>query len=155
MSVDAALARIAGHIPGGFAEMARIVDRNERLVRKWGDPECRERMPIEDAIALDLAYRAAGGDGAPIFEAYAAKLNHAGTDFFADQIALSRYAVTLIKECSEAEAAVVLAAQPGATARDRAEATREIEEAIAVLNRTRLMLGALPVRSMTEQAVAS
>ena len=141
LSIDAALARIAGHIPGGYAEMARILDRSERLVRAWGDPERRERMPIDDAIALDLAYRAAGGDGAPVFEAYAEKLRNDGLTWFADEVALGRHVAGMIKECAEAEAAVVIASQPGATARDRANARREVEEALLTLQRARFMLG--------------
>ncbi|MDR3408448.1 MAG: hypothetical protein P4L68_08120 [Methylovirgula sp.] len=141
LSVDAALARIAGHIPGGYAEMARVLDRSERLVRAWGDPERRERMPIDDSITLDLAFRAAGGEGAPILEAYRAMLEAEGMDWFAEGIALARHAATMIKECSEAEAALVIAAQPGATFRERSDAIREIEEAMVELNRARLMLG--------------
>ena len=152
LSIDAALARIAGHIPGGYAEMARVVERSEGMLRAYGDPDRRELLPMEDGIALDLAYRAAGGEGAPLFEAYAHKLDSAGVDFFADQIALGLEAVKLIRECSDAEAAMVIAAQPGATPRDRANATREIEEAMAVMARARLMLGSLPVQGIVEKA---
>lgn len=141
LSVGAALARIAGYIPGDYAEMGRLLGRSESLVRAWGDPQRRERVAIDDAIVLDLAYRTAGGDGAPIYEAYGAKLSADGTLWFAEEIALGRHAATLIRECGEAEAAVVLAAQPGATRRDRERAMREIEEAMAVLSRARIMLG--------------
>ena len=145
LSVGAALARIAGLLSGDYAEMAAILDRSPGLVRSWGDPDKRERIPMEDAIALDLAYRAAGGHGAPLFECYGAKLDAEGVSWFADEIALARHAATLIRECGDAEAAVVLAAQPGATMRDRQHALREIEEAIGVLASARLMLaGAAP-----------
>lgn len=149
LSVGAALARIAGLIPGDYAEMARLTGkRGDSLVRAWGDPARRERIPLEDAITLDLAYRRAGGQGAPLFECYGAKLDAEGVSWFADEIALARHAATLIRECGDAEAAVVLAAQPGATARDRQHALREIEEAIGVLASARLMLaGAAPFQS--------
>ena len=140
LSIGAALARIAGQIEGDYSEMVRLTERSASLVRAWGDPERRERMPIDDAITLDLAYRRAGGQGAPIFEAYGTMLDAEGLHWFADQVALSRQAATIIRECSEAEVAVIVAAQPGATLRDRAQAAREIEEAMAVLARARTML---------------
>lgn len=144
LSFGGALARVAGIIPGDYAAMGRIAGCSAALVRAWGDPDKRERMPIEAALAFDLAYREAGGDGAPIFEAYGKRLDAAGLDWFGDQVALGKHAAQLIRECGEAEAAVVLAAQPGSTARDRANAVREIEEAMVVLLRARTMLAGTP-----------
>ncbi len=141
LSVDAALARIAGQLVRGWADMGEAVGLSEGMVRAWGDPDRRERMPIDAAIVLDLAYRQSGGDGAPIFEAYAAMLEAEGGAWFAEQVALGRHAVEIIRECGEAEMAVVLAAQPGATQAQRRQAQREVEEAIGVLTRARLMLG--------------
>jgi hypothetical protein len=141
LSVDAALARIAGQIDGAWVEMGVITSRSESMVRAWGDPARREKIPVEDAIMLDLAFRAAGGEGAPIFETYAHQLNVEGGTWFADQVALGRYAAEVIRECGEAGSAVVLSAQPGASAAQRRQALREVEEAIGVLNRARLMLG--------------
>lgn len=144
LSIDAALARIAGQLERGWESIAEVTGRKNGLVRAWGDPARRERLPVDDAIVLDLAYRAAGGEGAPIFEAYGARLDAAGVEWFGDQIVLGRYASYVIRECSEAEAALVQAAQPGSTARDRTNALREIEEAIAVLSRARMMIGGPP-----------
>lgn len=141
VSVDAALARIAGQLEHGWADMACATSRTEGIVRAWGDPARREKIPVEDAIMLDLAYRDAGGEGAPIFEAYGAQLDIEGGEWFADQIALGRYAAELVRECGEAEIAVILAAQPGSTSAQRSEARREVEQAIALLTRARLMLG--------------
>jgi hypothetical protein len=143
LSIDAALARIAGQLENGWAEMGKVVNRSESMVRAWGDADRREnmRMPIDAAITLDLAYRGAGGDGAPIFEAYAHQLEAEGGAWFADQIALGRYAAEIIRECGEAGSAVVLSCQPGASVSQRREALREVEEAIGVLTRARMMLG--------------
>ena len=140
LSLDAALARIAGLIPGSWEKMGELTARKERTVRNWGDPDTSEKIPIDCAIALDLAYREAGGDGAPIFECYAAKLDAAGMTHFADQIALGRHTADVIKEGGDAHAALVRAAQPGATGQDRATALREVEEAIEALLRARPML---------------
>jgi len=146
LSVDAALARVAGQLENGWDEMAEVTSRKIGLIRAWADPARRERIPLDDAILLDLAYRRAGGLGAPHFECFGARLQAEGLEWFAEEIALARHAATLIRECSEAEAAVVIASQPGATPRERAHALREVEEAIAVLARARTMLSgaALP-----------
>ncbi|QCI92291.1 hypothetical protein [Novosphingobium sp. EMRT-2] len=141
LSIDAGLARIAGQLPDGWAGMAQAVERSESLVRAWGQPGRRERIPLEDAIRLDLAYRAAGGTGAPLYETYGAMLDAAGVMAFADEIALGRHAALMIKETAEANAAAIIAAQPGRTDKDRRQAMQEVEEAIAVLHRTRVLLG--------------
>ena len=144
LSIDAALARIAGELPRGWADMAEAAGRCESLVRAWGDPNRREKIPMDCAIALDLAFRAAGGTGAPIFETYAYQLDEAGVYRFADEIALTRLAAQSIRESGEAHAALVDAAQPGATERMRSAARIEVEEAIAVLHRTIPMLSGHP-----------
>lgn len=133
LSADAALARIAGLLPGSWAEMALIASRKERTVRNWGDPDTAESIPLDCAIALDIAFQAAGGEGAPLFETYALQLELACMDRFADRFTLGRHAALVIRETAEANAAIVLAAQPGATNADRRRAAREVEEALGVL----------------------
>lgn len=133
LSIDAALARIAGHLDEGFHAMARIARREVRTVRNWSDPDTPESIPVECAIALDLAYIGAGGSGAPIFEAYAHQLELAAATHFADQQALLRHAQIVAKETGEANSAIIGAAQPSATEADRRAAQKEIDEAIASL----------------------
>lgn len=135
LSVEQALGRIAGELPRGIEQMAELTSRSPSLVRKWGDPERREKISIDDAITLDLAYQAAGGLGAPLHEAYTARLELAGATRFADRIALGRVLVDVIRESSEAEAALALAALPDATPATRLTTRREVEEAIAALSR--------------------
>lgn len=133
LSIDAALARIAGQLTGGWEAMAQIADRKERTVRNWGDPDTPEDIPLPKAIALDLAYQAAGGEGSPLFESYAFQLELAEVTRFADRIALGRKAAAAMKEGGEAHAALILAAQPGATIADRMSARREVLESIDAL----------------------
>ncbi|BBC72895.1 conserved hypothetical protein [Altererythrobacter sp. B11] len=133
LSVDAALARIAGQLPGGWREMAELADRQERTVRNWGDPDTREQIPIDCAIELDLAYQRAGGTGAPIHETYSLQLELAELSRFADRHELLAQAFEVIKEGGEAHAAIVHAARPGATPQDTAEALRECIEAFDAL----------------------
>lgn len=133
LSVDKALSRIAGYLPGGFDDMAEIVGRQARTVRNWSDPDTPESIPVECAIALDLAYVAAGGQDTPIFDAYAHKMKAAADARFADEFALLRHAQIVAKETGEANSAIIGAAQPSATEADRRAAQKEIDEAIASL----------------------
>lgn len=144
LSIDAALARIAGHLPNGFPEMAAVAKREVRTVRNWSDPDTPESVPVECAIALDLAYIAAGGTGAPIFEAYAHQLEIAAATHFADQQQLLRHAQAVAKETGEANSAIIGAAQPSATEADRRAALTEIEEAIGVLKSAIPLLSSQP-----------
>lgn len=133
LSIDAGLARIAGQLTAGWLAMADVSGRKERTVRNWGDPDTPEQIPLDCAIALDLAYQAAGGEGAPLFEAYSFQLELAEVARFADRIALGRKVADAMREGGEANAALVLAAQPGATPSHRANAHREVCEQIEAL----------------------
>lgn len=145
LTIDAALARIAGHLPGGFDEMAAITRRAVRTVRNWGDPDTAEQIPLDCAIALDLAFIAAGGDCAPLFETYALKLELGQVEHFACNIRLARHTAEVIREGGEAHAALVRATLPDASAADRQTALRETTEAIDILKRAIPLLTADPV----------
>lgn len=64
-----AVTRVAGLL--GWAETARLVGRADRTVRDWSDPEITTMPPIDQALILDAAYRAAGGEDSPFHDAYA------------------------------------------------------------------------------------
>jgi hypothetical protein len=142
LTIDAALARIAGQLPAGWPDMAAFLGRKQSLVRAWGDPERREKIPMADAVQLDVAYRAAGGDGAPLYETYGWQLEEAGMFRFADEIALGRLTATAIREGGEAHAALVLASQPGCDPSHHRQTMRELDEAIASLQSARLHVAA-------------
>lgn len=129
LSVDAALARIAGQLPGGWDQMAALTARKVRTVRNWGDPDTPEQIPIDCAIALDLAFEESGGEGYPLYEAYTLKLEFAQAAYFADSHTLLRRTAALIKEGGEAHSALVRASLPDATEADRRAARRELAEA--------------------------
>jgi hypothetical protein len=63
-----ALTVIAGRI--GWDKCAMIVGRSERLVRMWSDPDADSEISIIDALRLDKAFLAAGGDHAPLHRVY-------------------------------------------------------------------------------------
>lgn len=134
LSIDAALARIAGHLPGGWDDMATAAGRQAHTIRAWGDPAKADAIPLPCAIALDVAYRKAGGHGAPLFDAYEALLDIALAEQFADQIELAHVTAHAIREVGQASHALVIAGLPGATDEDIARAERETEEGLAALN---------------------
>lgn len=133
LSIDGALGRIAGQLPGAWAEMAMVVDRHESTVRRWGDHDAAEQIPLPSAIALDIAFQRAGGDGRPLFETYALQLQVAREHAFADEIELARRACLLIREGAQAQEALVLASLPSACDRDRTNAIRELEDVARVV----------------------
>lgn len=134
LTIDNALTRIAALI--GWPAMADVAQVKERTVRNWSDPDTPERCPIEAGLALDLAFQASGGEGAPIYETYGLLLEAARADRFTTAAQLANRTVKVIKEGAEAHIALVTASQPGATDADRRAAVREVEEAVAELTRT-------------------
>lgn len=145
LSVHAALDRIAGTFPGGYADLAERLGRKEHTCRAWADPARREKISVEDAIRADLEFQAAGGIGAPLFETYSLQLEEASGSRFALQHSIGRLLPDLLRENSEAEVALVRAAQPDATEADRRYAGRETGEAIARMQQARLQLVATTV----------
>lgn len=141
LSFEQAVTRIAGLL--GWETMAEITGRSTRAVRNWSDPDIESSPSIEHAFALDCAWRAAGGEGAPLADAYAAKLDIAAQ---ASQCAtaLPRLAAVAAKETGEALAAMIAAAQPGASIAAKAIARREGREAIAALTQAEAALGLPP-----------
>lgn len=142
LSIEAAIVRIAGVHDDGFTDLARIVGRERRTVSNWSDPDTPEQVPVDCAIALDLAYLAAGGTGTPIFEAYALKLELADAERFGDRHQLLRHAQDVARETGEANAAIIGAAHPAATDADRARALAEATEARQALDQVIPLLGA-------------
>lgn len=128
LTVENALFRVLGAI--GVDRAAEITNREASYLRSLSDPDSRYRLTVDDAITLDLEHQAVTGEGTPIYETYGLLLGSAYAQRFADQAALARHAAAAIKECGEANAAIVTASLPGATARDRLNAIRETEEAI-------------------------
>lgn len=130
LSIEQAMQRIAGQLPGGLEQMAEITGHAPGYVRALGDPDRREKLSVEDGIALDIAFQAAGGVGAPVWEAYTHKLELAQQSAFADGISLGLLTAEVIREGGEAHEALVRASQPGATSADRRAAGKEVAEAM-------------------------
>lgn len=136
LSVGQALDRIAGTLPGGWAEMATIADRSERHVRKWGDPDAPDQIPVDVAIAFDVAYQAVGGENAPIYETYGTRLEVARADRFGCQAELAKRVVQAVREGGDAFASLVDVLRDNATDKCRAVTANEVIEAIEALKAT-------------------
>lgn len=128
VSFELALSKIAGLI--GWEQIAAICKRSQRAVRNWGDKDATECIRIDQALALDVAYRQAGGDGAPILETYVLLLEQEALKASFCTEALARAASVAAKEGGEATAALIQASRPGASRADREIARRETQEAI-------------------------
>lgn len=134
ISFDNALTRIAALL--GWPAMAAAVDRKERTVRNWSDPDTGETCPVDCALKLDLLFQAGGGEGAPMFETYSLLLETGHAEQFGCQRELAKKLHVAIKEGAEAHSAILSVTLPGADAADRANAKREVEEGIAALKAT-------------------
>lgn len=141
LSIDAALARIAGQLPDGWRDMAATVSRHESTVRAWGDADKSEQIPLPAAIALDIAFQRAGGEGRPLFETYALLCEVAREQAFASEIELARRACILIREGAQAHEAIVLASLPSATPQCRRNAIRELEDVAREVTHAIALLG--------------
>lgn len=132
LHIGQALDRIAGFLPNGWQDMAKACGvENPATVRAWGDPDKPDRqLSLERAIALDIAYQRAGGDGRPLFETYALQVEVAREQAFASEIELVRRTCAVIRESGQAQEAMVNATLPSATHADREKAIRELEDVI-------------------------
>lgn len=140
LSTDAAIVRIAGQLPGGFEELGRVLGMSAGHLRNCSDPDKREEISFPKAIEADLAYRAAGGQGSPLFETFAHQLDEAGALRFAGQHALARHVEVVAREAGEAVASLIAASRPDACNRTFENARHEGREALASLQKALLLL---------------
>ncbi|GMM59892.1 hypothetical protein [Novosphingobium pituita] len=123
-----ALTVIAGRI--GWDKCAMIVGRSERLVRMWSDPDADSEISIIDALRLDKAFLAAGGDHAPLHRVYSFQVD---LETAAGDLCMTRAAASVAKESGEAVAALLDAALNPDDAQALRRARKEGEEALAAL----------------------
>jgi hypothetical protein len=108
---------------------AEVTDRSPGYIRALSNPDTRERLAFEDAIKLDVEWRAQGQEGYPLLETYERILQSQAETRFASAAAIGRLACIVAKEAGEATAALVEASMPGATRATWKAALRELEEA--------------------------
>lgn len=126
-----AILRVVDRI--GWAAAADAVGKGERVVRNWSDPDMDRRPDIEEALALDKAYQAAGGGDPPPMLAVYLTLIDRHQARAADPAEIAIATGLAAKESGEAIAAAVIASQPGASGKDRVVADKEIGDAVAAL----------------------
>lgn len=111
-----AMTRVAGVLT--FDDARRIVRRSDRCVRNWSEPGSAKRPTVDQALALDVAYRAAGGDGAPFLEAFAFQLDVQVERQTADRRDLTGEIATVAREAGEAIAASLAITTTNASPRE-------------------------------------
>jgi len=122
-----AMTRVAGVLT--YPDVRRLMRRSDRCVRSWSEPASGKRPTIEQALALDLAYRLAGGQGAPFRDAYDHQLGVAVSDATPCRLALGADIAEVARETGEAIAASVALMDPAISPRAVHRALVEVEQA--------------------------
>ena len=144
-----ATTRVAGVI--GWSAVAAIVRRGERAVRYWSQPNSRTTPTLDQALALDEAYAAAGGEGAPFGEAYAVQLGQQVERREACRRQLAAELADAARESGEAQADAIHVLAGNASDHTITRALVSVEEARHALSRVAarinsfLQVGARPV----------
>lgn len=130
LTIEDALYTVLGFL--GAKRAAAVVGLSVDYLTSVSNPNTPYRLTFEDGIKLDLAYEAAGGPaGSPIRDTYLQLHDLHRAEQFADAAALSTIALEALREGSEAQIALFEAAQPGASPAKKAEAVREVQQALA------------------------
>lgn len=149
LTLPHAVTKIVGLL--GAPAAAEAAGRGTRLVYNWMDPDSDDAPSVPQAMALDLAYRAAGGDGAPIFEFYAELLGEHYAQLAACQMQLADNLAAASREFGEASEATIAVIKPNAGPREIHHAMTQVEEAHDAIGTLRrrlksfLRIGAGPV----------
>ena len=144
LTFEHALTQIAAEI--GWDRVAELAGQAERTVRSWSDPDTGPAaggaISLDLALGLDVAYRAAGGAGAPMLQCLATRIELDTADACQDLALLNHKIAKAAREGGQAIAAAITAAQPGAPDSAIAIAEAEIEESIAAHTDTLVTLRA-------------
>lgn len=135
---EQALARITGLLEHDNA--AKLIGKSSRTLYDYMDSDVATSISLEDAWTLDNAFAEAGGDGYPLHQCYALRLDTEAAVSRQDGEAHARLLADATREAGEAIAAQIVATQPGATPADRLIAIRETEQAVSSLTNTLPML---------------
>jgi hypothetical protein len=119
----------------GWKAAARITGRAERTVQHWSESENRGTPTLEQALALDRAYFAAGGGYAPISDSFARQMEVAMADANACRVALAEDIALFSREAGDAVCRCIQALAPGASPAMILAAILETEEADAIVAR--------------------
>ncbi|MFA6125056.1 MAG: hypothetical protein WCS75_01420 [Sphingomonas sp.] len=125
LTFSSAIAKIGAYL--GYDVAGAACGRSDRSVYAWADPK-EECLPtLGQALALERAYRAAGGEGSPILEAFGHQLDLAVLEQSSERTALAGDYARLARECGEAIATGIAVAQFGSGDREVHAALTEAE----------------------------
>ena len=126
-SMEDALLRVLGKL--GMECACAATGRHDHYLRAVSDPDKpTQHLTVPDMLALDKAYIAAGGPGAPLWETAGRMLKARLGAEFSDAAAIGRVGQELAKEGGEAIAAMFGMAQPDADLKALKEGLRDLEE---------------------------
>jgi hypothetical protein len=127
----------------GIEQVRQITGVSVREARYYTESDKSPIPTIEKCFALDMAFLKAGGGYAPIFESYERQIQAACSEPVACRVELLNHLSTIVRECGDAWAHVLQAAQAGATPAQVYRAMVEIEEADVLFPRLLGLLKAL------------
>jgi len=127
LSFAQATTRVAGLI--GYGEAARITGRSVRAVRYWTEDDRDGEPTISQALTLDAAWSAAGGEGAPILECYAVQLDVRLSDLRPCRAQLTSDIGLVAQEVGDAIHHALVVTAPGASPAAVHRAITETEQA--------------------------
>lgn len=123
-----AVRRIEGQL-GSFEAVAAVVGRSVGCVSDWASDKRTACPSWAQSIALDAAYRAAGGEGAPLYEAYGKQLDLSVKEIAACHAALAEQLAEASREVGEALGAAMRLTVPGFSPNQARIADIELDEA--------------------------
>lgn len=111
----------------GNAKATALVGKSEETLGAWKHSTNPRWPRIDQALALDLAYIEAGGDGSPFLDSFLAMVSQA-RETEACQIKFAAECAALSKDQGEFNAAAFNVMLPGATQRDAYRCLVEVQE---------------------------
>lgn len=112
----------------GYDVAANAVGKSESLIRQWSNPDSDKRPSIDQALTLDAAYLAAGGEEPPHLQAFEFQLGAATDRKAACSRALAAEVATIARETGDAVAAAMVLITSTASNRDVHRAFAEAQE---------------------------
>jgi len=119
----------------GWELAAKITRRSKRAVRYWSESDKTSLPTLDQAIALDREFLAAGGGFAPILESYARQLDISLVNTLACRAALADDIAQATQESADAISSSIHVTLPGASPTEIYHAIKETEEASGAMNR--------------------
>ncbi len=124
----------------GATAAAKAVERAERTIYEWANPDSGTLPSLLDALALDTAHRLAGGEGAPFCDAFSHQLGIKVDQEDACRRQLVADSIDFVREAGELTSALFSVSQPGASPLDHHRALVEAQQVDGVLRRIRRRL---------------